>query len=94
MTQVAEAPALDLKAFMAAEPGALFETVAKERGVTLRDTVEALPSDMRRIVPGAAFVEAMADIATWGDVTFIVHTDDAVFEFSGPVPAGSSRGTT
>jgi heme iron utilization protein len=87
--QSAQAPIPDLKSAMAAEPGALFETVAKERGATLREVVEALPGEMRRIAPGGAFVEAMGDIAAWGDVTFIVHADDAVFEFSGPVPAGS-----
>ena len=26
--------------------------------------------------------------AAWGDVTLIVHTDDGIMEFGGPVPAG------
>lgn len=30
----------------------------------------------------------MQDIAEWGEVTLIVHTDDAIFEFTGPIPAG------
>ena len=30
----------------------------------------------------------MQDIAQWGEVTLIVHTDDAIFEFTGAVPAG------
>ena len=30
----------------------------------------------------------MQDIAEWGDVMLIVHTDDAIFEFSGSVPRG------
>jgi putative heme utilization carrier protein HutX len=30
----------------------------------------------------------MDDIATWGDVTVIVHTDDDIMEFGGPVPKG------
>jgi len=30
----------------------------------------------------------MNDIAQWGEVTLIVHTDDAIFEFTGAIPAG------
>ena len=30
----------------------------------------------------------MQDIAQWGEVTLIVHTDDAIFEFTGAIPAG------
>ena len=30
----------------------------------------------------------MKDIATWGEVTLIVHTDDGIMEFTGPIPAG------
>lgn len=88
MSQTAEAALPDLAQAMAAEPGALIETVAKQYGATLRAVVEALPKPMRRIAAGSAFVEAMGDIATWGDVTFIIHSDDGVFEFSGAVPEG------
>jgi putative heme iron utilization protein len=28
----------------------------------------------------------MDDIATWGDVTLIAHTDDGIMEFGGPIP--------
>ena len=28
----------------------------------------------------------MQDIAQWGEVTLIVHTDDAIFEFTGAIP--------
>jgi heme iron utilization protein len=78
----------DLSRHMAENPGAVFETVAKEHGVTPRAAVEALPVDLRRLAPGDAFVDVMGDIATWGDVTFIVHTDDGIMEFTGPIPAG------
>jgi putative heme utilization carrier protein HutX len=30
----------------------------------------------------------MQDIAEWGEVTLIVHTDDAIFEFTGAIPKG------
>lgn len=79
----------DLQAKLAADPGAIMERVAKETGATLREVVEALPADMRRFAPAAVFIDVMADVARWGEVTVIVHTDDGVMEFTGPVPQGT-----
>ena len=78
----------DLAAILAADPGAVVETVAKEHGVTTREVVEALPAAMRRFAPASAFIDAMKDIATWGEVTLIIHTDDGIMEFTGTVPPG------
>ena len=78
----------DLAGRLAADPGVVFETVAKECGVTLRQVVEALPAGMRRFAAAEAFVDAMTDVARWGEVTVIVHTDDGIMEFTGPVPEG------
>jgi putative heme utilization carrier protein HutX len=78
----------ELEHFMAANPGAVIEDVARERKVTARAVIEALPEEMVRAGGGDRFVPVMQDIAEWGDVTLIVHTDDAIFEFSGPVPRG------
>jgi heme iron utilization protein len=83
-----EAATLNLKDKMTAEPGAIVETVAKEYGVTLREVVEALPEANRRFAPGSDFVEAMTEVASWGQVTVIIHTEDGVNEFTGPVPEG------
>jgi putative heme utilization carrier protein HutX len=88
MAQAAVAPAPDLSGILASDPGALFETVAKDNGATLRAVVEALPAPMRRFAPGGAFVEVLGDLASWGEVTVIVHTDDGVMEFTGPIPKG------
>ena len=76
----------DLKEYLAQNPGAVIEDVARERNVSPRAVIEALPSDMVRICGGDAFAEAMQDIAQWGEVTLIVHTDDAIFEFTGTIP--------
>jgi putative heme utilization carrier protein HutX len=78
----------DLRAHMAQNPGAVIEDVARERKVTARAVLEALPAEMLRVGPGSAFAEALQDIAEWGEVTLIVHTDDAIFEFTGSIPAG------
>ena len=78
----------DLKAYMAENPGAVIEDVARERKVTPRAVLEALPEAMVRIGAGGEFGAAMNDVAQWGEVTLIVHTDDAIFEFTGSIPAG------
>ena len=78
----------NLRKKMAEDPSALFETVAKEFNTTLRQVVEAMPSEHRKIAAENKFVDAMGDIAEWGDVTLIIHSDDGIFEFSGPVPKG------
>jgi heme iron utilization protein len=78
----------DLASALAADPGAVVETVAKEHGVTTREVVEAMPAEMCKFAPASAFIDAMKDIATWGEVTLIVHTDDGIMEFTGTVPPG------
>jgi len=78
----------ELKAYMVENPGAVIEEVARQRKVTPRAVIEALPSEMVRFGAGSEFADAMQDIAQWGEVTLIVHTDDAIFEFTGAIPAG------
>ena len=78
----------DLKAQMLKNPGAVIEDVARERKVTPRAVLEAMPETMVRIGRGGEFGAAMNDVAQWGEVTLIVHTDDAIFEFTGAIPAG------
>lgn len=87
MDAVATQPGLAER--LAAEPGAMLEIVAKDHGVTLRRAAEALPSALRRFAPGNAFIDAMTDIANWGEVTVILHADDGVMEFTGPIPPGT-----
>lgn len=77
----------DLHRTLAENPGAVIEDVARSHGATCRAVVKALPAETRRFAP-AAFAEAMADLAEWGDVTVIVHTEDGIMEFTGPVPPG------
>lgn len=85
--------ASDLRSYLAENPGAVIEDAAREYGVSPRTVIETLPSDMVKLREGGAFAEAMQDIAQWGDVTLIVHTADAIFEFTGPIPNGEiSRG--
>jgi putative heme utilization carrier protein HutX len=77
-----------LRRVMAENPGGVIEDVARDNNVTPREVIEALPDDMRGFAPGSAFVPAMQDIATWGEVTLIIHTDDGIFEVTEPVGSG------
>jgi len=78
----------ELVRYLSENPGAVIEEAAKLHAATAREVVEALPAEMRRFAPADAFVPTMQDIATWGDVTLIVHTDDGIMEFGGPIPRG------
>ncbi len=79
----------DLKTFMAENPGAVIEDVARDRNVTPRAVLEAMPSSMVRIGAGERFVAAMQDISDWGELTLIVHTADGIFETTAPVSPGA-----
>lgn len=78
----------ELKAYMAENPGGVIEDVARDKNVTARAVIEALPDEMRSFAPGSGFVAAMQDIAAWGEVTTIIHTEDGIFEITEPVGGG------
>ena len=82
-------PTAALRAKIAENPGVVFEDCAREHNVAPRAVVEALPEEMRRFAPGDKFIDAMNDIAEWGDVQVIVHTEDGIMETGGPIPKGS-----
>lgn len=77
-----------LRAKLAESQDGVLEALAAENGVTTRDVVDCLPESCRKGVDGALFEEVMADLTTWGDVTFLVHTKDVILECKAAVPAG------
>lgn len=72
-----------------ADPGAVLEYVAKENKVTAADVIDCLPQDQVATVSGDNFVRVMTEISGWGEITFLVHTDDLILEAKGIVPPGS-----
>jgi len=86
-TPMGERPSLAQRA--ASSPGDLLEHIAHEYGVSTFDVARSLPADQATIVPGVAFAEIMQDIATWGDVLFLIHNADIVLECTGRIPHGS-----
>lgn len=81
-----------LRQELAAKPGGMLEAVACAYALPLQRVVECLPGGMWKRISGAHFIDVMQDIAGWGDITFIVHTKDAIVELEGPLPGGASGG--
>ena len=67
----------------------ILEQIARDYAVSTFDVVNALPPEHRTIVPGGSFEEILGDLADWGEVLFIVHTQDIVLECAGSIPPGS-----
>jgi len=73
----------------ASSPGDLLEQIAREYAVSTFDVVRSLPPAQATLAPGEVFADIMQDIATWGDVLFLVHNADLVLECTGALPPGS-----
>lgn len=71
-------------------PGAVLDYVAKEHGVSSLDVVQCLSEEQASLFDGALFESIMLEISEWGDITFLVHTEDVILEAKGSVPKGSS----
>ncbi|NNM72872.1 heme utilization cystosolic carrier protein HutX [Enterovirga aerilata] len=79
-----------LRAALAAAPDGVLEEVARREGATYRAVLDALGPDQAAAVPGERFEEVWSELAGWeGEITFIVHTADGVFETRGRVPPGA-----
>lgn len=70
------------------KPNGVLEEIAARYGTTVRVALDALPADMRGCVDGSHFDAVMGDVAGWGEVTFLVHTQDVIMEYKGAVPSG------
>lgn len=80
----------EIRRALAAAPGGVIEQVAAQLGVAYRDVLDGLDPGQAAAAPGAAFEEVWSGLAAWpGEVTFIVHTRDGVFETRGRIPPGS-----
>lgn len=88
MTEVNQDTLAIIRRTLALSADGVMEALAAQHDVPLLTVTECLPSHLWRSAPGNAFVDAMHDIAGWGEVTFIVHTPDVIAEFCGPVPDG------
>ncbi|HEV7258181.1 MAG TPA: heme utilization cystosolic carrier protein HutX [Bosea sp. (in: a-proteobacteria)] len=89
----AVAPAQDavqrVRDLLAAKPDGLIEAIAREAGVSTQTALEQLPADQRLFVAVERFEAVWQDLATWGEVLFLMHTPDVVLECVGTLPVGS-----
>lgn len=92
MSLAAETSAPDLGAIRAAlneQPDGVLDDVARRHGAPLRVVLDLLAEGAASPAPGARFAEIWGDLVKWGPVTFIVHTEDGVFETKASLPPGS-----
>jgi len=92
LSLTATTPPLDADAIRAAlneQPDGVLDDIARRHGAPLRIVLDLLPEGAARFADGARFADIWADLVEWGPVTFIVHTEDGVFETKAPLPPGS-----
>ncbi len=73
----------------ASSPGDLLEQIARDYGVSTLEVVRNLPAEQATVVSGEAFADVLQDIATWGDILFLIHNADIVLECTGKLPLGT-----
>lgn len=74
---------------LAAKPDGVIEAIAREVGVPTLAVLEQIPADQRHYVAPERFEALWQELATWGEILFIVHTADIVLEAEGTLPVGS-----
>lgn len=70
------------------QPAGVLDYIAKEVGVSPADLISCLPADQATSIAGNMFADVMNEISEWGEITFLVHTDDVILEAKGVVPKG------
>jgi hypothetical protein len=74
---------------LAAKPDGVIEALAREVDLPTQVVLEATPESERIFVSPNAFEALWHEIASWGEVLFVVHTPDLVLECVGSLPIGS-----
>jgi len=76
-------------AALAEKPDGVVEAIAGKAEVTPAEILEILPKGAAVIAGKEHFLDIWAEMTSWGEVLFIVHTEDIVLEAEGSLPAGS-----
>ncbi|MCQ1835815.1 heme utilization cystosolic carrier protein HutX [Neorhizobium galegae] len=76
-------------AALAEKPDGVVEAIAADAEVTPAEILEILPKGAAVIADKEKFADIWAEMSTWGEVLFIVHTEDIVLEAEGTLPMGS-----
>jgi heme iron utilization protein len=91
MNAVDEAPSLEARvdAAIAAKPDGILEIIAQQAEASLLQVMERLPDDSVTLADAGKFDDVWKSLQSWGDVLFIVHTQDIVLECTGSLPDGT-----
>jgi putative heme utilization carrier protein HutX len=73
---------------LAEKPDGILERIAENRGVPMQTVLDCLPPEAASRVAGSRYPEIWDDLTGWGEITFVVHTRDGVFECEGRIPPG------
>jgi putative heme utilization carrier protein HutX len=76
-------------AALAEKPDGIVEAIATTADVTVAEILEILPQGSAVIAGKEHFLDIWAEMASWGIVLFLVHTEDVVAEIDGVLPMGS-----
>ena len=72
------------------KPDGILEMVAGKCEASLWQVFQRLPEGQAVSIAGEEFEKVWAALTAWGNVLFIVHTDDIVLECEGALPPGTS----
>src|SRR6185312_5685733 len=70
-------------------PDGVLEVIADAHSVAYRTVLDCLPRENATGASAQSFDRIWNDLTTWGQVAFIVHTADGVFETACTIPPGS-----
>lgn len=90
MTSLSSEKQAAIQASLQENPGAVLDYLAKEHDVSAADIVSCLPEHEASVVDGDLFERVMLAMTEWGDITFLVHTEDVILECKGSIPKGST----
>nr|CAD6409155.1 heme utilization cystosolic carrier protein HutX [Rhizobium sp. Q54] len=76
-------------AVLAEKPEGVVEALAAKADVTPAEILEILPQGAAVTAAKDAFGDIWSDMTSWGEILFIVHTEDIVLEAEGSLPQGS-----
>ncbi len=78
-----------VREMLSEKPDGVIEAVAREVGVPTLAVLEEIPAGQRVAIAPERFEALWQELASWGQVLFIVHTPDIVLECEGALPVGS-----
>jgi len=70
-------------------PDGVLEAVAAAHAIPYRAVLDCLPAENAAVAPKDSFDRIWEDLTGWGEVVFIVHSEDGVFETACTIPAGT-----